>query len=69
MPQRQVSSTVFVLHSQSRLTCAELLKRYRPAEDTASAEEPIAQSNGKGKGRAATVGEEDEEEMEYAPGQ
>ena len=69
MPQLQVSPTAFLLHSQSKLTCAELLKRYRPAEDTPSAEEPVAQSNGKGKGRAATVGEEDEEEMEYAPGQ
>ena len=69
MPQLQVSPAAIVFTSESKLTCAELLKRYRPTEDTASVEEPAAQSNGKGKGRAATVGEEDEEEMEYAPGQ
>jgi hypothetical protein len=46
----------------------ELLKRYRPTE-----EEPVVPeaptSNGKGKGKAATVAEEeDDEEMAYAGG-
>lgn len=46
----------------------ELLKRYRASDDTTSSAEETTQSNGKGKGKAATVGEE-EEEVEYAPGQ
>ena len=58
---------LFLIMLPQTLNPSDMLKRYKAAEPEEQPE-VVLQSNGKGKGRAVTVEDDEDERMDYAQG-